>query len=162
MDTKKVQIVIGIIALVVIIGVGITVGFKQKTNVEDAGQPANISATSSVSASIQKGEVTIDGKKLTDKVANISGIKTENMGPSNVIVSWVTDRPVATEIHYSLTPPAPGVAWQMLRDQKPKTVHAVELTSLTPGTAYYYIIFSVNAKEQIATTTAPGIFTTVK
>jgi len=159
MNTKKIQIIIGIIAIV-LIGFAIKAGFKSAAVTETA-QPVDTPATSSISVSIQKGDVTVNGKKIVEKVATISGIKIEPMGPSNFIVSWITDRPVATEIHYGSTPPGPGVMWQLLRDTKLKTVHAVELTSLSPGTTYYEI-FSVSAKEQIATTTAPGIFTTGK
>ena len=162
MNTKKIQIIVGIIAIV-LIGFAIIGGFKQKTDIVETTQSVDAPATSSVSVSIQTGDVTVDGKKVNmDKVATISGIKTESMGPSNFIVSWVTDLPVATEIHFGSTPPGPSVMWQMLRDTKLKTVHAVELTSLSPVATYYYSILSVNAKEQIATTTAPGVFTTGK
>ena len=160
MNTKNIKIIIGIIA-VVIVGVAIIGSLRQKANIENTESVEGITNSTSTKKSVSA--VITEGVPFgTENVSIISGISTQNMGSSNVIVSWVTSLPVITEIHFSDVPLKQDVARQMIRDTKLKTTHAVELTSLAPFTTYYYTIVSANAKEKIATSTAQGLFKTIQ
>lgn len=154
MNIKKIQIIIGAIVVAVIATV---IMLSQKQELVDSidlvptsGQ-ISTSTEKSVSVFIQaQGDVS---------ASVISGIQTQNINSSNVIVSWITSVPVKTEILFATVPPAQNVVLQMIRDTKLKMTHAVELTSLAPNTTYYYTI--VSSGDKIATTTIQGLFKTI-
>jgi len=97
------------------------------------------------------GPKTVNG---TLYVLITSGPTTEEISPNNWKISWTTNIYSTTEVHYGTSP-----------TNKPNAVtgnsgtyHQVTLTGLSPGTRYYYTVYSTYAGPPSSTASASGSF----
>ena len=90
----------------------------------------------------------------------ISGIAT-SAATSTASVTWVTNEAAKSEVTYSTQPLAVATATQMVSSAGLVTTHALNLSSLTPSTVYYYRVKSTDASANAATSTEKTFTTQV-
>jgi len=93
---------------------------------------------------------------------------TQGKHPGKMIVSWATNTPSVSEVHYGLTPgantwKAAGKASQYTRgDYTSPFLHHVKITGLNASTLYYYSVGDLNTKKgknlrELSVTTLPPV-----
>lgn len=76
----------------------------------------------------------------------ISDVK-QVVGTSSATISWKTDEPSTSEVFYSTTSPVDVNSSTSVSDDALVTEHSINLTGLTSGTLYHFIIESSDATD---------------
>ncbi|MFZ3012024.1 MAG: PKD domain-containing protein [Minisyncoccia bacterium] len=91
----------------------------------------------------------------------ISGAKATATGTSTATISWTTDEPSSSEVHYSKITPVDLNANTTISvtNESLTKEHSLDLTGLTANTVYYFLIESSDAEDN-SSTSAELSFTT--
>lgn len=71
----------------------------------------------------------------------ISQVSSDNVTETTATITWTTDEPATSQVEYGLTD---QYGSSTTLDTALVTSHSVDLSALTPGTAYYYMVKSMD------------------
>lgn len=90
----------------------------------------------------------------------ISAVAASNIGSTTATVSWTTNEPAASTIHYGTTTPIVLGSALIVSNSSFVTSHVLNLIGLTASTTYHYVLESKDAAANTATTSAQSFTTT--
>jgi hypothetical protein len=105
-----------------------------------------------------------DGTGGTDNTSPTISSVSATSTPMEATVTWTTDELSNSTVYYSATTSDPGTDSGNYEYSQGigsfVTSHSVALSSLTPGTQYYYLVRSTDVNSNIGTDSSSGTFTT--
>ena len=90
----------------------------------------------------------------------ISAISTSNISSTTVMISWLTNEPSTSKIYYATTTPVNLGTALVVSNNSLVASHSLGFTGLASSTLYYYVLESVDAASNTATTTTQSFATT--
>lgn len=90
----------------------------------------------------------------------ISSISTSNISSTTAMISWQTNEPATSKIYYGTTTPVNLGTALTISNNSLIVSHALDFTGLASSTTYYYVLESVDAASNTATTSTQSFVTT--
>ena len=94
---------------------------------------------------------TTDEEPVVDTTAPIITDILATTQATSTVISWTTDEESTSQVEYDTQSLASSTTTQSLSDVAFVTLHSLELTSLTASTTYYFIVESMDADNNTAT-----------
>ena len=118
-------------------------------------EPATPASSSSTGDSAAPAPVTQDIDP-----PDILTIEAMSITASSTTIMWTTDEPADTKVIYGLVSPVLANMIGEVSDANQVTSHSIDLTNLTIGTTYYFVVVSTDASGNTATS-SDQTFTTL-
>lgn len=96
--------------------------------------------------------MTLDEPAADETAPVISAIGV-NASSTSAVISWTTDEDSNSAVEYATESLATATSTLMLSDPSLVTSHALELTSLTASTTYFFLVKSTDASSNMASST---------
>lgn len=90
----------------------------------------------------------------------ISSVFVANASSTSALLTWTTNVPTTSEAHYSTSTPVDLSTAATAADANLTASHSLTLSGLAPGTTYFFVLRSVDAQGNMATTTQSSFATT--
>ena len=90
----------------------------------------------------------------------ISGVTSSSITQTGAMISWTTNEAANSQIAYGTTSGSYTSLWPASADPTMLTAHNFQLSGLTAGTTYYYVVKSADAAGNLATSTQSSFTTT--
>ncbi len=98
---------------------------------------------------------------IADTVAPvISAISTSNVSSTTAMISWQTNEPATSKIYYGTTSPVNLGTALTISNNSLVASHSLGFSGLASSTTYYYVLESVDAATNTATTSTQSFVTT--